>query len=56
LRRNGWTRTSMQMGDVVTVEGFGAKNGSNHGNARVVVLKATGERLFAGSSGGRREP
>jgi hypothetical protein len=56
LMRNGWTRASMQMGDVVTVEGFHAKNGSHNGNARVVVLKATGERLFAGSSGGRRQP
>jgi hypothetical protein len=55
LMRNGWTRSSMQIGDVVTVEGFHAKNGSNNGNARVVVLAATGERLFA-SSGARREP
>jgi hypothetical protein len=56
LMRNGWTRSSMQPGDVVTVEGFHAKNGSNNGNARIVVLTATGERLFAGSSSGRREP
>ena len=55
LMRNGWTRSSMKNGDVVTVEGFHAKNGSNNGNARVVTLTATGERLFAGSSGGRRE-
>jgi hypothetical protein len=56
LMRNGWTRSSMQVGDVVTVEGFHARNGSNNGNARVVVLTATGERLFASSSGARREP
>ena len=56
LMRNGWTRSSMQIGDVVSVEGFHAKNGSNNGNARVVVLTATGERLFAGSSGARRQP
>jgi hypothetical protein len=55
LMRNGWTRSSMKHGDVVTVEGFHAKNGTNNGNARVVTLTATGERLFAGSSGGRRE-
>jgi hypothetical protein len=55
LMRAGWTRSSMKSGDVVTVEGFHAKNGSNNGNARVVTLTATGERLFAGSSGGRRE-
>jgi hypothetical protein len=51
LMRNGWTRSSMQVGDVVTVEGFHAKNGSNVGNARTVVLTASGFRLFAGPSG-----
>jgi hypothetical protein len=56
LMRNGWTRSSMQIGDVVTVEGFHAKNGSNNGNARVVVLNATGERLFASSSTAGRAP
>jgi hypothetical protein len=55
LMRKGWTRSSMQVGDVVTVEGFQAKNGSQNGNARIVTLQATGERLFAGSTGGRRE-
>ncbi len=51
LMRNGWTRSSMQIGDVVTVEGFQAKNGSNVANARV-VLTASGARLFATSSNG----
>jgi hypothetical protein len=55
LIRKGWTRTSMQIGAIVTVDGFRAKNGSNTGNAQVVVLKASGERLFGGSNGGRRE-
>jgi hypothetical protein len=54
LMRNGWTRSSMKIGDVVDVEGFHAKNGSNHGNARVVILTATGKRLFAGSTGSRK--
>jgi hypothetical protein len=53
LMRNGWTRSSMQIGDVVTVEGFHAKNGNPNGNARSVVLTASGTRLFAGPSGGR---
>ncbi len=53
LRRNGWTMRSMQIGDVVRVEGSGAKDGSNNGNARVVALTSTGQRLFAGSSEGR---
>jgi hypothetical protein len=51
LRRNGWTRTSLKVGDEVTVEGSAAKNGTRMANARVVTL-AGGKRVFAGSSGG----
>jgi len=40
----------MKLGDVVTVEASRAKNGSNNANARVVILKSTGQRLFAASS------
>jgi len=49
LRRNGWTRTSLNVGDEVTVEGSLAKNGSKMANARVVTL-ADGRKVFAGSS------
>lgn len=52
LMREGWTRNSLTIGGVVTVEGFRAKNGSNVGNARVVILTGTGQRLFAVSSRG----
>jgi hypothetical protein len=50
LTREGWTRNSVKVGDVVTVEGSQAKDGSNVGNVRVVILAATGKRLFAASS------
>ena len=50
LMRQGWTRNTLKVGDVVTVEGSAAKDGTNVGNARVVVLDATGQRLFAASS------
>jgi DNA/RNA endonuclease YhcR with UshA esterase domain len=56
LMRSGWTSTTMKIGDVVTVEGFHAKNGSPNGNARIVTLNATGERLFASSASRRTEP
>ena len=52
LMRQGWTRNSMKIGDKVTVEGSLAKDGSPTGNARSVVLEATGQRLFAASSQG----
>ncbi len=50
LMRQGWTRNTLKIGDAVTVEGSQAKDGANVGNARVVVLDATGQRLFAASS------
>lgn len=49
LMRRGWTRNTLNFGDVVTVTGSRAKDGSFKGNARSVVL-ADGTRLFAGSS------
>jgi hypothetical protein len=50
LMRNGWTRNSMKVGDMVTVEASRAKDGSNNANARSVTLASTGQRLFAASS------
>jgi hypothetical protein len=49
LSRNGWTRHSLNVGDVITVEGAQAKDGSQMANARSVVL-ADGKKIFAGSA------
>lgn len=49
LMRLGWSRNSLKGGEVVTVEGTRAKDGTRKGNARSVVM-ADGKRLFAGSS------
>jgi len=49
LMRRGWTRNSLKVGDVISVSGSRAKDGSLKGNARQVTL-ASGERLFAGTS------
>jgi len=54
LMRAGWTRNSLKIGDVVTVEASRAKNGTPNANARVVILKTTGQRLFAASSQGQQ--
>ena len=56
LMRQGWTRNSMKIGDVVSVQGSLAKDGSNLANARTVKL-SDGRRLFAGSASetGREE-
>ena len=55
LMRAGWSRNSMKLGDVVTVEASLAKKLSNIANARVVTLKSTGQRLFAASSQGQQQ-
>jgi Family of unknown function (DUF6152) len=50
LMRAGWTRNSMKVGDIVTVDASRAKDGSNNANARTVTLVSTGKTLFAASS------
>ncbi len=50
LFREGWRKDTLKPGDLVTVEGFRAKDGSNTANARSVVL-SDGRKVFAGSSG-----
>jgi len=49
LMRRGWTKDSLKIGDVVTVTGSRARDGSFKGNARSVVL-ANGKRLFNGQN------
>ena len=55
IQRNGWTRNSMKIGDLVIVEGSRAKSGAPHGNARSVTMASTGKKLGAGSSEGQPE-
>jgi uncharacterized protein DUF6152 len=50
LIRLGWTRNDMKVGDVVTVDGWLARDGSKLMNAKAVMLG--GKKLFAGSSQG----
>jgi hypothetical protein len=52
LQGQGWTRTTMQLGDEVIVAGTLAKNGSNRANARTVTMAKTGLKLGAASSEG----
>ena len=49
LLRRGWTRYSLKVGDVVTVQAYRAKDGSNMASARVVTL-ADGQKVFAGTA------
>jgi hypothetical protein len=50
LMRSGWTRFSLKPGDVVTIEGSRAKNGSTNANAQVITMASTGQKLFSGAN------
>jgi hypothetical protein len=49
LMRQGWTRNSLKVGDVVTVTGSQAKDASKMANAATVTL-ADGRKVFARSA------
>lgn len=55
LQNSGWRRDTLKIGDVVTLNGSMAKNGTNRMNASTVTLAGTGARpgttLDAASSG-----
>jgi hypothetical protein len=47
LVRQGWTGTSVKIGETITVEGAMARSGVSGVNARA-VMKADGSRVFSG--------
>jgi hypothetical protein len=47
LLHRGWTKTELKKGDQITIDGFGAKDGSNIANARTVTMP-DGRKLFGG--------
>lgn len=49
LQREGWTRKTVQVGDMVTVNGYLAKDGTNLAHARDVRL-SDGRHVFAGAA------
>lgn len=50
LFRRGWTKNSIKEGEVVTVDGYRAKDSSSTMSARSVLM-ANGKRMFAGTAG-----
>lgn len=47
MQRQGWTRESLVLGEVLQVNGSRARDGSNSLNASAVVVESTGQRLFS---------
>jgi len=48
LLRRGWKKTSLPAGVLITVDGFGAKNGKEFANASDITLP-DGTKIFAGT-------
>ena len=46
LRRQGWTASTVGIGDVVTVDGIAARDGSKQAWSLSMVLARTGQRVF----------
>ena len=55
LKRNGWSSRLLNVGDLVTVQGSAAKDGTNMANATTVILP-DGKKIFAGSAGSDGAP
>jgi hypothetical protein len=55
LLRLGWGRDRIEVGDVISVQGFGARNGTNTANAASVTITQTGELLWESVANSGRE-
>ena len=50
LLKQGWRPETAQPGDVVSVSGFGARDGSTSANASSVTMLETGEQIWVSAS------
>ena len=55
LLKQGWTPGVLKPGDVISVEGFGTRDGSTAANASVVTLVDTGQQLWVSATAESRE-
>ena len=53
LQKSGWKKNALTTGEILTIDGWLARDGSNSGNARRVTRKSTGEAMGAASSVGQ---
>jgi len=49
LRRSGWTRNTVKVGDVIAISGYRARDGSNRANLATITL-ADGTEISGNSS------
>jgi hypothetical protein len=50
LFRQGWRKDSLQVGEVVTVTGQGAKNPESPNVGQATIVTADGRRIFSGNA------
>ena len=55
LLKQGWSPGILNVGDVITAEGFGARDGGNEANASSVTIAETGEQLWVSASAEERD-
>ena len=55
LSKAGWTRDKLKVGEMVSLQGWQAKNGTNFANAEEMTMP-NGEKLSAASSYDERKP
>jgi Family of unknown function (DUF6152) len=53
LQKQGWKRNALKTGELLSIEGSAARDGSNTANARRVTRKSTGQVMGAASSQGQ---
>ena len=51
LKKSGWSETTVQPGDVITVQGFAARDGSKQVSGKSVVLASSGKSVLVGFNG-----
>jgi hypothetical protein len=51
LAANGWSEQSLEPGEVIRVEGFRARDGSNQISGNSVVITRTGRPVYVGTNG-----
>jgi len=55
LLRLGWGRNKVSVGDVISVQGYGARNGTNTANAAAVTMAESGELLWESAARAARD-
>jgi hypothetical protein len=55
LTKAGWSRNKLKVGEMVTLQGWGAKDGTNLANAEEMTTQ-DGKKLSAASSYDRNQP